>query len=135
MQKEVLCSQKIKALDCQKREFKEESADLNLELSYKAMCKVCAKSENFYETGRQTDMEKMWQKSKSGLGTSTFVPHMELPHIEQGPTSLPVELVSNAQKEVKRLQELRRYIQEECDQLLLKKDRLKEEVGEKAWHA
>ena len=33
-----------------------------------------------------------------------------------------------AQREVKRLQELRRIIQEECDALLLKKERLKEEV-------
>ena len=33
---------------------------------------------------------------------------------------------------MRRLQELRRYIQEECDQLLLKKERLKEEV---VWHA
>jgi len=32
------------------------------------------------------------------------------------------------QQEVRRLQELRRYIQEECDQLLLRKERLKEEV-------
>ena len=48
--------------------------------------------------------------------------------------SLPTELVSDAQKEVWRLQELRRYIQEECDQLLLKKDRLKEKVGDNPWH-
>merc|ERR1712126_45072 len=34
----------------------------------------------------------------------------------------------SVQQEVRRLQELRRYIQEECDQLLLRKERLKEEV-------
>ena len=33
-------------------------------------------------------------------------------------------------REVRRLQELRRIIQEECDHLLLKKERLKEEVGQ-----
>jgi hypothetical protein len=32
-------------------------------------------------------------------------------------------------REVRRLQELRRIIQEECDSLLLRKERLKEEVG------
>ena len=42
---------------------------------------------------------------------------------------MPIELIKDAQKEVRRLQELRRYIQEECDHLLLKKDRLKDEVG------
>ena len=48
----------------------------------------------------------------------------------QGPSSLPSDLVTSAQREVKRLQELRRIIQEECDALLLKKERLKEEVGQ-----
>ena len=42
---------------------------------------------------------------------------------------MPTELIKDAQKKVRRLQELRRYIQEECDHLLLKKDRLKDEVG------
>ena len=46
-----------------------------------------------------------------------------------GPSSLPLELVNNAHREVRRLQELRRIIQEECDHLLLRKERLKEEVG------
>ncbi len=43
---------------------------------------------------------------------------------------MPSDLVTSAQREVKRLQELRRIIQEECDALLLKKERLKEEVGQ-----
>ena len=64
-------------------------------------------------------------------GTSqSFSPHSVL--VSQGPQSLPSEIVSEAQREVRRLQELRRYIQEECDQLLLRKERLKEEV---VWHA
>ena len=64
-------------------------------------------------------------------GTSqSFSSHSVL--VSQGPQSLPSEIVSEAQREVRRLQELRRYIQEECDQLLLRKERLKEEV---VWHA
>ena len=67
----------------------------------------------------------------------------------QGPASLPAELVNSAQREVpsyilfslhchsaqvRRLQELRRYIQEECDQLLLRKERLREEVSSSLHH-
>jgi len=44
-------------------------------------------------------------------------------------TSVQDEMDKNAKQEVRRLQELRNYIQEECDQLLLRRDRLKEEVG------
>ena len=36
--------------------------------------------------------------------------------------------------QVRRLQELRRYIQEECDQLLLRKERLREEVSASLHH-
>ena len=36
-------------------------------------------------------------------------------------------------REVRRLQELRRIIQEECDNLLLKKERLREEVCQSLW--
>ena len=36
--------------------------------------------------------------------------------------------------QVRRLQELRRYIQEECDQLLLRKERLREEVSSSLHH-
>ena len=35
---------------------------------------------------------------------------------------------------MRRLQELRRYIQEECDQLLLRKERLREEVSASLHH-
>ena len=62
--------------------------------------------------------------------SGSFSPHSVV--VSQGPQSLPSELVSEAHREVRRLQELRRYIQEECDQLLLRKERLKEEV---VWHA
>ena len=62
--------------------------------------------------------------------SQSFSPHSAV--LSQGPQSLPSELVSEAHREVRRLQELRRYIQEECDQLLLRKERLKEEV---VWHA
>ena len=86
----------------------------------------------------QTDSEKLWERTMcqknfgvASSDTSMFKPHS--PQISsQGPQSLPSELVSEAHKEVRRLQELRRYIQEECDQLLLRKERLREEV---VWHA
>merc|ERR1712183_994756 len=58
--------------------------------------------------------------------SGSFSPHSVV--VSQGPQSLPSELVSEAHREVRRLQELRRYIQEECDQLLLRKERLKEEM-------
>jgi len=61
----------------------------------------------------------------------SFTPHTPvINHHQQGPSSLPTELVNTAQREVRRLQELRRIIQEECDSLLLRKERLKEEVGQ-----
>ena len=69
------------------------------------------------ESVRQTNV---WAGGAGGAGS------------QQGPQSLPSELLSEAGREVRRLQELRRYIQEECDQLLLRKERLKEEV---VWHA
>ena len=86
----------------------------------------------------QTDSEKLWERSQShkNFGVASSDISMFQPHNPQmnsrGPQSLPSELVSEAHKEVRRLQELRRYIQEECDHLLLRKERLKEEV---VWHA
>lgn len=88
---------------------------------------------------RYTDIETMWKRtiekdnpktprttSVNGLFQfSPLVPSSP----RNGPSSLPIELVNNAHREVKRLQELRRIIQEECDHLLLRKERLKEEVG------
>ena len=44
-------------------------------------------------------------------------------------TELPLATIFTCCSEVRRLQELRRIIQEECDGLLLRKERLKEEVG------
>ena len=66
--------------------------------------------------------ENIWRRSSP----AEFSAHS--PSQVHGPQSLPAELVGEAQREVRRLQELRRYIQEECDQLLLRKERLKEEV-------
>ena len=88
------------------------------------------------ESEQRVDRGERASASTSGgvwAGTSpspSFSPHSVV--VSQGPQSLPSELVSEAHREVRRLQELRRYIQEECDQLLLRKERLKEEV---VWHA
>merc|ERR1712045_578485 len=73
----------------------------------------------------QTDSEKLWERTQvQRLSNEVF----KAPHQAAGPQSLPLEIVSEAHKEVRRLQELRRYIQEECDQLLLRKEKLKEEM-------
>ena len=79
-------------------------------------------------TEGQTDSEKIWERA---WNHRAYNPHISN-STTQGPQSLPLELISEAQREVRRLQELRRYIQEECDHLLLRKERLKEEV---VWHA
>ena len=73
------------------------------------------------EAVKAADCTGVWAAS-----SQSFSPHSAL--VSQGPQSLPSEMVSEAQREVRRLQQLRRYIQEECDQLLLRKERLKEEV-------
>ena len=79
----------------------------------------------------QTDSEKLWERTQvQRLSSEVFSAPHQAP--AAGPQSLPSEIVSEAHKEVRRLQELRRYIQEECDQLLLRKEKLKEEV---VWHA
>ena len=86
--------------------------------------------------GREINPENMFRNSfrthaASPEGLSSFTPHTPLDtfsNLTHGPASLPLDLVNNARKEVRRLQELRRYIQEECDHLLLKKERLKEQV-------
>ena len=122
----------------EKSELERKYSALELKIHLTKPCKTCCERENFQQNGGQTDLEKMWQKSKSQAAMSTFTPHIPLLQGAQGPMSLPIELVNNAQQEVRRLQELRRYIQEECDHLLLKKDRLKEEVGHPScntWHA
>jgi hypothetical protein len=81
--------------------------------------------------------------SQAGLASAASFPSSMPVSPRQGPASLPAELVCSAQREVRlnvahrhslflqvrRLQELRRYIQEECDQLLLRKERLREEVA------
>ena len=127
---EVTWKKKFRAKECEKRELEEKYLELK-NFSAASPCKACPRCEIKNQNGRQTDLEKMWDKSKSHSGVSSFTPHIPLMSMGQGPTSLPIELVNNAHKEVRRLQELRRYIQEECDHLLLKKDRLKEEVGHK----
>ena len=111
-------------LEKEKTELEKKYSTLERKLNLSKPCKTCSERENFYQNGGQTDLEKMWQKSNSQAGMSTFTPNIPFMEGAQGPLSLPIELVNNAQKEVRRLQELRRYIQEECDHLLLKKDRL-----------
>ena len=83
---------------------------------------------NQSQTESQTDSEKLWEKATSYKDIINQTSNSQ----PKGPQSLPTELVSEAHREVRRLQELRRYIQEECDHLILRKERLKEEV---VWHA
>ena len=136
------------SLESEKTKLGKINSELELELASTNPCDKGYGKGNIPPIGRQTDLEKMWQKSMvkdphpmtmSQAGLSTFTPHTPFQHrpVGQGPASLPTELINNAQKEVRRLQELRRYIQEECDNLLLKKDRLKDEVGHQhvnLWH-
>ena len=64
-------------------------------------------------TAIQKDNSKSYQCSSSTLG----------------PSSLPTDSVMNDQIEVRKLEELRRYIQEDCDQLVLRKERLENEIA------
>ena len=143
---ELLWSQRVKTLEGEKSELEKRNSELELKLTSHNPCDRGYDSRSIPPIGRQTDLEKMWQKSMlrdpsprtmSQAGLSTFTPHIPLAHRPgQGQSSLPSE-INDAQKEVRRLQELRRYIQEECDHLLLKKDRLKDEVGQQhvnLWH-
>ena len=105
---------------------------------YKAECQLVLKDEEIrkmqdqlVETS-QTDSDKLWQKNQSHKNLSSHLFQPSNLSCAGGPQSLPSEMLSEAQREVRRLQELRRYIQEECDQLLLRKERLREEV---VWHA
>jgi hypothetical protein len=146
---ESIWNLRVMSLESEKSEFEIRLTELQLKLNSSNTCDICCERGNISPNGRQTDAEKMWQKSMLGnptprtmsqSGLSPFIPHIPLSPRQggQGPTSLPLELVNNAHREVRRLQELRRYIQEECDQLLLKKDRLKEEVVHQSvnnWHA
>ena len=144
---ELIWNQRVKTLESEKNELEKRNTELELKLASTDTSGIGYERGNIPPVGRQTDLEKMWQKSMlrepchrtmSQAGLSTFTPHTPLAHnTGQGPASLPTELINNAQKEVRRLQELRRYIQEECDHLLLKKDRLKNEVGHQSvnlWH-
>ena len=137
----------MKTLESEKNELVKRNTALELKLASTDTSDRVNERGNISSIGRQTDLEKMWQKSMlrdpcprtmSQAGLSTFTPHIPLAHRpRQGPASLPTELIKDAQKEVRRLQELRRYIQEECDHLLLRKDRLKDEVGQQSvniWH-
>ena len=128
---EVIWNKKLKDMEQENNEIKEKYSVLKLKLENTHSYKICSEREKKPENRGQTDLEKLWQKSKSNTGFPSFIPHTPP---EERPMSLPTELVSDARKEVRRLQELRHYIQEECDQLLLKKDRLKEKVGDNSWH-
>ena len=114
---ENIWNKKVVDLECEKEEINKKCSALELRLH-----DICSKREKFDYISGQTDLEKMWQKSKSQTGLPTFPAHEN----GQGCVSLPTELVSD----VRRLEELRHYIQKECDQLLLRKDKLKEEVGQ-----
>ena len=115
-------NQKESRLKATIKEFQQRNNELKLQLN----------SIN----GREINPENMFLNSfsthaASPEGLSSFTPHTPLDafsKLTNGPASLPLELVNNARKEVRRLQELRRYIQEECDHLLLKKEMLKEQV-------
>ena len=143
---ELIWNQKVKTLEREKTELEKSNSELELKLASTSPSDRGYERGSIPPIGRQTDMEKIWQKSmlkaprhRSEAGLSTFTPHIPLANIPvlQGPASLPTELIKDAQKEVRRLQELRRYIQEECDHLLLRKDRLKDEVGQQSvnlWH-
>jgi len=122
---EVIWNKKLKDMEQENNEIKEKYSVLKLKLENTHSYKICSEREKKPENRGQTDLEKLWQKSKSNTGFPSFIPHTPP---EERPMSLPTELVSDARKEVRRLQELRHYIQEECDQLLLKKDRLKEKM-------
>ena len=112
----TLFGKKLKEKESESQMYKNKLADLQMSI-------------NQSQTESQTDSDKLWERAKS---YKDIVNHQTCNSASQGPQSLPTELVSEAHREVRRLQELRRYIQEECDHLLLRKERLKEEV---VWHA
>merc|ERR1719192_1345555 len=99
----------------------------------------CSSSTSIVSPSPREDLEPGWVQSStlprcfsqsrisSSSSSASFNASLVISP-RQGPASLPAELVNSAQREVRRLQELRRYIQEECDQLLLRKERLREEI-------
>ena len=81
---------------------------------------------------KRKNLESSWQRvveSDMNLRTSSAIEKDNLKSSALGPSSLPPDSVLNDQIEVKRLEELRQYMQEDCDQLLLKKERLKNEIA------
>ena len=106
--------------------FKEKETEAQL---YKNKLADLQMSINQSQTESQTDSDKLWERANSYKDIRN---HLTSNSASTGPQSLPTELVSEAHREVRRLQQLRRHIQEECDHLLLRKERLKEEV---VWHA
>ena len=115
-------NQKESKLEATVKELQQRNKELKLQLN----------SINRREINpNNTFLNSFSTHAASPEGLSSFTPHTPLDtfsKLTQGPASLPLELVNNARKEVRQLQELRRYIQEECDHLLLKKERLKEQV-------
>jgi hypothetical protein len=105
---ELIWNQRVKTLESEKTELEKRNSGLEL--------KLASERGNIPPIGRQTDLEKMWQKSMlrepcpRTMSMSTFTPHIPFQHRPggQGPVSFPRELIDNAQKEVRRLQELRR---------------------------
>ena len=132
-----------KELETKERDHQEELKKLESSMKdklYKAECQMVLQEDeirkleqHLRETDKktsQTDSEKLWERTQTGSTGANMMLASSV-GCGQGPQSLPSDMVSEAQREVRRLQELRRYIQEECDQLLLRKERLKEEV---VWH-
>ena len=81
---------------------------------------------------KRKNLESSWQRvveSDLNLKTSSAIEKDNLKSSALGPSSLPPDSVLNDQIEVRKLEELRRYTQEDCDQLLLKKERLKNEIS------
>ena len=107
---------KLKEKETENQLFKNKLAELQMSIHQS-------------QTESQTDSDKLWERATS---YKDIVKQQTSKSSSKGPQSLPTVLVSEAHKEVRRLQELRRYIQEECDHLILRKERLKEEV---VWHA
>jgi len=101
---------KIKEKETEAQLYKNKLADLQMSI-------------NQSQTESQTDSDKLWERAKSYKDITN---HQTSNSASTGPQSLPCELVSEAHREVRRLQQLRRHIQEECDHLLLRKISLEE---------
>ena len=81
---------------------------------------------------KRKNLESSWLRvveSDMNLRTSSALRKDILKSSTLGPSSLPPDSVLNDQIEVRKMEELRQYTQEDCDQLLLRKERLKNEIA------